>query len=525
MQLLLTIIVFLLIFSLLILVHEFGHFFVARRNGIRVEEFGFGLPPRLFGKKIGETIYSINWIPFGGFVRMLGEDPRDKKAAKSPRSFMRKTKWQRTKVVCAGVLMNFLLAWVLLTVGFVVGMQPLMVDGDDFMSFIREGRIELASGLYVDSVEEWSWAENLGFQAGDQIETINSGPIKDLAHVYSIVESGEPFTLNGQEFDPSVDGTIVGLNFNVFEMPRVIVGAISESDLQEGDVILTLNGEQVFYASELQTALSETEVSEQVFEIYRDEQTMLVEVDLPVSNRALISQVFSGTPAEEAGLQAGDVVLEVNDQEVLTPEQAVAIPMNSESEIVKYKVLRDDVIYYYEMSRNDSGMIGVLLGLNYSPENDVFSYYDGLLISSVIEIQDVQHSWLAAPVEAFSEMERISVYTAVMVGKLFGDVFITASVPEGVAGPVGIAQMTGLYVQEGFTAIIRFVALLSLSLGVINIFPFPALDGGRMAFIIVEAVRGKPVDAKVEGMIHSLGFIFLIILIFMVTFQDVARLF
>ena len=199
--------------------------------------------------------------------------------------------------------------------------------------------------------------------------------------------------------------------------------------------------------------------------------------------------------------------------------------MNSESEIVKYKVLRDDVIYYYEMSRNDSGMIGVLLGLNYSPENDVFSYYDGLLISSVIEIQDVQHSWLAAPVEAFSEMERISVYTAVMVGKLFGDVFITASVPEGVAGPVGIAQMTGLYVQEGFTAIIRFVALLSLSLGVINIFPFPALDGGRMAFIIVEAVRGKPVDAKVEGMIHSLGFIFLIILIFMVTFQDVARLF
>ena len=239
----------------------------------------------------------------------------------------------------------------------------------------------------------------------------------------------------------------------------------------------------------------------------------------------MISQVFFGTPAEEAGLQAGDLIISVNEETVWTPEQAVTVVKESELDTVIYRIRRDSVNIDYEMERGEDGLIGVLLGLYYDSDNEVLSYYDGLLMSSVTEIQDVQYAWHQAPIEAFSEMKRISAYTAVMVGQLFGDIFTTASVPEGVAGPVGIAQMTGLYVQEGFAAIIRFEALLSLSLGVINIFPFPALDGGRMAFIIVEAVRGKPVDAKVEGMIHSLGFLFLIIVIFMVTFQDIARLF
>src|SRR3989338_4813375 len=111
MHTLLTILAFLVIFSLLILIHEYGHFFVAKRKGIKIEEFGFGLAPRIWGKKYGETLYSLNWIPFGGFVRMLGEDARDKKALKNGRSFMRKSKWARTQVVCAGVAMNFLLSW------------------------------------------------------------------------------------------------------------------------------------------------------------------------------------------------------------------------------------------------------------------------------------------------------------------------------------------------------------------------------------------------------------------------------
>ena len=114
---LITVIVFVLVFSVLVLVHEFGHFYMAKKSGIKVEEFGFGLPPRVLGKKKGETIYSINAVPFGGFVRMYGEDSKNSKYLKSKRSFAAKPLRSRILVVTAGVIMNFLLAWFLLFIG------------------------------------------------------------------------------------------------------------------------------------------------------------------------------------------------------------------------------------------------------------------------------------------------------------------------------------------------------------------------------------------------------------------------
>ena len=111
MEILLTIVVFILIFSFLILIHEFGHFTAAKRAGVKVEEFGFGLPPRIFGVKKGETLYSINWIPFGGFVRMLGEDSSSKKARNSKRSFVNQPLRTQAWIVSAGVVMNLLFFW------------------------------------------------------------------------------------------------------------------------------------------------------------------------------------------------------------------------------------------------------------------------------------------------------------------------------------------------------------------------------------------------------------------------------
>src|SRR3990167_6732155 len=145
-----TIIVFLVIFSVIVLVHEFGHFIMAKRAGIRIDEFGIGLPPRVFGKKVGETIYSVNWIPFGGFVRMFGEDNSDPKATRSSRSFTAKPMRARAKVIVAGVAMNFLLAWLLLFVGFTFGMEPLLTPKDVFPAVSNE-QIVLEAGAKVKS--------------------------------------------------------------------------------------------------------------------------------------------------------------------------------------------------------------------------------------------------------------------------------------------------------------------------------------------------------------------------------------
>lgn len=136
----------------------------------------------------------------------------------------------------------------------------------------------------------------------------------------------------------------------------------------------------------------------------------------------------------------------------------------------------------------------------------------------------VQYGW-SAPVVAFKEMGRLAKITAVMFGGVLQQFVSGQGVPDGVAGPVGIAQMTFVTVQAGFAALLRFVALLSLSLGVINILPIPALDGGKFFFIMVRALTGKKLNAKYEGLIHAGGFFFLIALIVYVTFNDVMNLF
>ncbi|PIT89239.1 MAG: RIP metalloprotease RseP, partial [Candidatus Levybacteria bacterium CG10_big_fil_rev_8_21_14_0_10_36_7] len=118
-----TAIIFFVILLILVLIHEFGHFFGAKKSGVKVEEFGFGFPPRLFGKKIGETLYSFNLIPLGGFVKLFGEEYHEEKKNKtdSQRAFVNKKPWQKTIIICGGVIMNFVLGWVITSYLFTVG--------------------------------------------------------------------------------------------------------------------------------------------------------------------------------------------------------------------------------------------------------------------------------------------------------------------------------------------------------------------------------------------------------------------
>lgn len=163
---LITALIFIGILSLLVFVHEFGHFFVAKRAGMKVEEFGFGLPPRAWGKKVGETIYSINWLPFGGFVKILGESGENRK---NPRSFSAKPFWVRFSVLFAGVIMNFLLAAYLLMLGYTAGL-PASVTTEDIIG----GRVGNFTDLKVQimGVVPDSPADKAGLALGDTIHEL-----------------------------------------------------------------------------------------------------------------------------------------------------------------------------------------------------------------------------------------------------------------------------------------------------------------------------------------------------------------
>jgi regulator of sigma E protease len=147
-----------------------------------------------------------------------------------------------------------------------------------------------------------------------------------------------------------------------------------------------------------------------------------------------------------------------------------------------------------------------------------------LVAHELLGIEKLRYGW-KAPIVATQEMWRLSHLTAVMFVDVFADFLSFQELSDDVSGPVGIAQMTGVFLQDGFAAMIRFVALLSLSLGVINILPFPALDGGRLVFIIFQAVTGKRPNPNIEHWIHSIGFILLLSFIAYVTFNDILNLF
>lgn len=173
---------FLLILSVVVIIHEAGHYLVAKKLGIKIEEFGFGFPPRAIGKKIGETIYSINWLPLGGFVKLFGEDEagggkitskvKETEASDLHRAFFARPPWQRALVIVAGVVMNLLLSFVIFYVFlFASGFKsrlPLIVENN--FSFSNQ---KVSSNVYAGMVEKGSPAENAGLKVGDRFLKIN----------------------------------------------------------------------------------------------------------------------------------------------------------------------------------------------------------------------------------------------------------------------------------------------------------------------------------------------------------------
>lgn len=466
MNIVLTIIVFLVIFSLLILIHECGHFFAAKRAGVKVEEFGFGLPPRLWGIKKGETLYSINWIPFGGFVRMLGEDSASSESRASKRSFMNQSLRTQAWIVVAGVVMNLLLAYILLTVGFVMGIEPLISTEEDFANEIRNGTVHLEPG--------------------------STDPQQTLYWPRFVYKDNENSLFYGQ--------------------------------LQEGDALILVNGEEVFAEEDLYAALrGQTEVT---VEAYREGSgTFEVTVNLPDSN-PLITYIEEGSPAETAGLQVGDELVSIDGQELTTSAQVAEITQaaSQNGEAVEYVISRDGELIILEITpRAEDQRIGIAI-------SDLLPYYGNLSLylsaipHTLTGIDHVSYGW-AAPIVALEEMGRLAKITAVMFVNVLKEFVTGGDVPAGVSGPVGIAQMTFVTVQDGFAATLRFIALLSLSLGVVNILPIPALDGGKFFFILVQAITGRKMNSRYEHFIHAAGFIFLLLFIVYITFNDVIALF
>lgn len=401
-----AVLVFIVILGLLIFVHELGHFVVARRNGVKAPEFGFGFPPRIVGvqfmekvedkprkKKRGKwriiwgrdgddedeiddlneayakglrggTIYSLNWLPLGGFVKIKGEDGGHKD---DEDSFASKGAWKRIKILAAGVMMNFLLAWFLLSVAYMLG-APEQIDS-------ASGAHNPKSKIQISQVISGTPAEAMGLKVGDEISKLQKDP------------TGKTVTLQ-----------------NVKEVQDYI----SANKGQELTISILRGGEKLS---------------------------------------------LKGTPRVDAPQGQG----------------ALGVAL-AETALVSYP--------WYQ------------------------SIWQGLL-----SVWDM----------------TVLIFSGLFM--LIKGLFVGHGAVSDVTGPVGIAIMTKEVANLGLVYVIQFAAILSINLGIINILPIPALDGGRILFVLVEKIKGSPVSQKVEQGFHTVFFALLMLLMVAVTYKDIVRLF
>jgi regulator of sigma E protease len=349
MDLLIAIVVFVIILVFLVIAHELGHFITAKARGVNVIEFGIGFPPRIWGIKRGETLYSINALPLGGFVKLAGEEDPG-----IPRSLASKGYGTRLLVLAAGALTNIILPFILLTIAFM------------------------------------------------------------LPH-------------------------------DVYTAP------------------------------------------------------------------IMVKEVLAGSQAERAGLRAGDTLISINDSPINNTADVQRLTLlnlgNKINLLVKHSDATQQTIQLEPMWKPPAGQGATGLGIAYQASEDYVVNSESLPF------------WRAVPAGAGNLYDTLRLYKNEVLRWIVG-----SSSPQ-LSGVVGMTQVTEQVVKGGISSVIEWAAFISINLGIINLLPLPALDGGRIAFVFLEIVRrGRRVSPKVEGLVHTIGFFLLIVLMVVITYKDIFNI-
>ena len=361
-----SIIIFLLILAALIFVHELGHFIVAKKFGIRVDEFAIGFPPKIWSKKYGETTYAINSIPFGGYVKIFGENPNEESMAgpDSARSFVNASRLKQAAVLVSGISFNILFAWIVLSISFMSGLTTSVRDS--YASYVKDPHI------IIIAAQADSPARSAGFVGGGTIISLESSGKKistaDVAEVQNFIANS---------------------------------GGAIKIDYKRGN--------------ELKTAI---------------------------------------VTASE-GLIEG--------------RKAIGIAMDT-------------------------------VGIVKLPAHKAL--YEGVKLTG-----------------ATTENVAIGLYHFVF------DAFRGKADFSQISGPVGIVGLVGEASTLGIVYLMSFAAFISINLAVINIIPFPALDGGRLLFVAIEAARRRAINPKIANAVNGAGFALLILLMLVVTYKDIVKMF
>ena len=450
----LSILYAILIFGLLIFIHELGHFIVARACGVKVLEFAIGMGPKLFswkGKKRG-TVYSLRLLPLGGFVNMLGENGMEavqgengmnEKAETvelselSPeiqkQAYCNQSVWKRILISIAGPAMNIIL-------GILLMLVMVLVQGQDAAA------TTVVAGFHVQYTAEEA---QYGFEPND--------------YVYA-------YALNVKDENGEIKANRV------------------HSYAQFEQIVKDANGEKIVV----------------VVQRINDARTEYEFVNIPVELTEADLKLFTGSLSENCGLQIEDEVLKVNSTRVHTYDELSYEIMNQGYKPMTLTVLRG----------GEKIVLKDVVVPSYESQGIVFGNMDFLIYreAEFNFVTVIKHTW-------FRSLSNVKMVYDSLFGLFSGRYGVDA-----VSGPVGITKVVGQAAEYGFIPVLNLVVIISINLGVMNLLPIPALDGGHLFIYLIEIVRRKPMKRELEGIINLVGLVLMLALAVLVAIKDIIAL-
>ena len=447
-----TIFHFIVAIGILVSIHEFGHFWVARKAGVKVLKFsvGFGKTIWSYQKTADSTEYVVSAIPLGGYVKMVDEREGEVKPEDLPYAFNRQSLLARSAIVAAGPIFNLLLAIVLLWAVFVIGetgMRPI-----------------------VGTVESGTLAAEAGFIEGEEILSVNDENAPTWSEVMNIMFSS---AIQGEQ-----EIKVVAKNDD--EVERIHFIQLSENDAETP---------KVFY------------------------KKLGLKPWSPVL-KPVIGEVVDNMPAFVSGLRTGDLIITADGVEITDwmewveyvksrPEKTIQLIVEREGVHIPLTIVPKRI----EGEEKDFGRIGAGVDI---PEELI----DSLRVEYSLSVGD-------ALIAAVERTWFYSTSTLQMMGKML----IGKASSKNLSGPISIAQYAGKSAEMGLVPFLKFIALVSVSLGVLNLLPIPVLDGGHLMFFAIEAIKGSPVSEKIQIYFQQVGILMLMSLMAFAVFLDIERLF
>lgn len=434
-----------LLFELIIFIHEFGHFITAKKSGIKVNEFSLGMGPKIFSFGKGETKYSLRIFPIGGFCAMEGEDEE----SPEPRAFNNAKVWKRMIVIIAGAVMNIILGFVLM---FVVVVQQ-----------------DAYSSTEVQSFPATSFSSCTGLQSGDVIKEINGYGISTSMDFNYPISTAELKTVDGSTLEIYKEDC----GNNLYNMAVSLVqdknNKLSDEQVSKVNELLSKSTNEIVKAKSKEDAYS-------VYENYYKE----------INDACGIKdyKVEKIVEKETRKRYTADILVERNGEE---------------------KLLKN--VQFFTYTTKDNSDLQVSIDFYVKPIEKTFG--------SVI-----------------SQTFKQTISTCKMIYASLGGLLTGKFGLKDMSGPIGIASAVTTVASESLSSgfmsavnsIIYVMMIITVNLGLFNMLPFPALDGGRFVFLIIEAIRGKSVPRKVEAIVNGIGMGLLILLMILITANDIFKL-